>query len=149
MQKTIEAMKAEQGKANLTPIELAPKWVDEELVNRGKEIKYIEQTWRILFTFDKGKWHVFDHFVEKPPIPKSQEVKVNQPISLAKDDQGALNLTVKNAEYIKAPAANDFDDIMAAATQVGANVRLDFNANNSVILEGVDLADLDASDFNF
>ena len=43
--------------------------------------------------------------------------------------------------------ANDFADILAAATQVGANVRLDFNPNNSVILQGVRIADLDISDF--
>jgi len=38
---------------------------------------------------------------------------------------------------------------MAAATQVGANVRIDLNANNALILEGFNLADLDASDFIF
>ena len=35
------------------------------------------------------------------------------------------------------------------ALKAGANVRLDINANNVVILEGFDLDDLDADDFNF
>jgi len=45
--------------------------------------------------------------------------------------------------------ANSFADVMATATQVGANVRIDLNANNALILEGFNLADLDASDFIF
>lgn len=45
--------------------------------------------------------------------------------------------------------ASSFADVLAAATQVGANIRLDFNASNSIILENVDLADLDAMDFAF
>jgi len=111
MQKTIAAMKAEQGKANLKPVELAPQWVDEEVIKRGKNIKLISQTWRFLFTFDQGKWRVFDYFLEKPPIPKSIESAFDKPIELAKDQAGPLNFTVKGAEYVKAPAANAFDDV--------------------------------------
>jgi len=43
--------------------------------------------------------------------------------------------------------ANDFADILAAASQDGGDVRIELNANNVLILEDFDLADLDASDF--
>jgi len=45
--------------------------------------------------------------------------------------------------------ANDFADVMAAASQAGTSVRIELNVNNILILEGVNLADLDASDFIF
>jgi len=45
--------------------------------------------------------------------------------------------------------ANDINDVLAAATQVGANIRVELNANNTMIIENFNLADLDASDFIF
>jgi len=45
--------------------------------------------------------------------------------------------------------ANDFADVMAAASQAGTSVRIELNANNILILEGFNLADIDASDFIF
>jgi len=45
--------------------------------------------------------------------------------------------------------ANNFAQVLAAATQAGANVRIDLNANNALILEGFNLVDLDASNFIF
>ena len=45
--------------------------------------------------------------------------------------------------------AGSFADVIAVASQLGANVRFDFNPNNVIILEGFDLADLDADDFAF
>jgi len=45
--------------------------------------------------------------------------------------------------------ANDFAQVLASATQFGTNVRIDLNANNALIIEGFNLADLDATDFIF
>lgn len=45
--------------------------------------------------------------------------------------------------------ANDFNDVLDAATQVGGNVRIELNVNNVLILEDFDIADLDVTDFIF
>ena len=43
----------------------------------------------------------------------------------------------------------DFADVLAAATQDGTDVRIELNANNVLVIENFDVADLDAGDFMF
>jgi len=45
--------------------------------------------------------------------------------------------------------ADSLADVLAAATQVGANIRIELNANNTLIIENLLITDLDAGDFIF